>query len=452
MTSRVLLPTRYWQGWENQEDIVCPKGIALYYEARKQESNIWYSPGAIAPLLPEVYILILPAFGIISHVISTYSRKPVFGQDGPWADVYQHTQQTICKKARCAYHFSAHNVQNTRVFGSQPAWVTIFVFIDNSQITNARVETISLPKSLSVSTDTVFAGARRPRATKLQGLSMLVGISEAIRLLSFWSADCYATPPTISTTPDTLGNKPTKGPNQFNEWLAGLIDGDGCFQLSKKGYASLDITLEVRDKSCLHLVKNKFGGAVKLKQGQKWLRYRLHHKKGLLELIASVNGLIRNPNRLIQLGKICDKYGVRLIYPSPLTYSNGWLSGFMDSDGSIYLNVSSGQIFITASQKSKLLLDPLVDLYGGTIYTMTKVNAFKWTVFKKEEVLKLVEYFLACPLRSKKMVRVRLIVQIYDALHISAHKAPSFCVKTQTWNRIIKKWSQVVVQNECLDP
>ena len=28
---------------------------------------------------PEVYIMILPAFGIVSHVISTFSRKPVFG-------------------------------------------------------------------------------------------------------------------------------------------------------------------------------------------------------------------------------------------------------------------------------------------------------------------------------------------------------------------------------------
>ena len=31
---------------------------------------------------PEVYIMILPAFGIVSQVISTFSRKPVFGYLG----------------------------------------------------------------------------------------------------------------------------------------------------------------------------------------------------------------------------------------------------------------------------------------------------------------------------------------------------------------------------------
>jgi hypothetical protein len=41
------------------------------------------------------------------------------------------------------------------------------------------------------------------------------------------------------------------------------------------------------------------------------------------------------------------------------------------------MNDISGQLFITASQKNRFLLDALVELYGGQIYTMAKLGAFK---------------------------------------------------------------------------
>jgi hypothetical protein len=41
------------------------------------------------------------------------------------------------------------------------------------------------------------------------------------------------------------------------------------------------------------------------------------------------------------------------------------------------MSESSGQLFITVSQKNKFLLDGLVELYGGSIYPMVKQGAFK---------------------------------------------------------------------------
>jgi len=46
----------------------------------------------------------------------------------------------------------------------------------------------------------------------------------------------------------------------FRQWLAGLIDGDGYFLLSKNGYNSCEITMDARDKKVLYLIQHKYGG------------------------------------------------------------------------------------------------------------------------------------------------------------------------------------------------
>ena len=444
-------------------------------------------------------------------MISVFSHKPIFGQCGPLIYIFRLTQQTVSRKSNnfhCTRLAKANQVKfKSLLLNTLNNFVLFFVkilaILDNPLITNARSVSYKL------------------RITEFSSLSMQVGISEAICLLStvyllrkflfikklkifllisinflvlilfnlkinVTGCDFYFLntismaflSPTAQAEDEikknTQLNKNTEEdsefdcdsnylldlseeqpvnneggePSKFNEWLSGIIDGDGYFSMSKKGYVNLEITLQLRDRRVLYLIKQKYGGSVKLYSGDNHLRYRLHHKAGIIKLVNGVNGLIRNPVRILQLGKVCEKYGIPLIDPKPLIYYNGWFAGFFDTDGSIYLNDKSGQIFITASQKNRFILEALVELYGGTIYPMIKQEAFKWTCFKKREVLSLVnDYFKVNPCRSEKITRLSMCNRFYELRGLHAHTALPNSDLGKAWKHFLVKWNQLVDKN-----
>ena len=66
----------------------------------------------------------------------------------------------------------------------------------------------------------------------------------------------------------------------------------------------------------------------------------------------------------------------------------------IDGDSSVSINKANWQLSISVTQKTSELLTPLVDLYGGNVYIdRGSSQSFKWYIYKKENILKLIEYF-----------------------------------------------------------
>jgi hypothetical protein len=153
----------------------------------------------------------------------------------------------------------------------------------------------------------------------------------------------------------TLGSSETicVTSENFNNWLAGLIDGDGSLLINKQGYGSCEITLDEEDIQTLYFIKKFLNyGNITKRSNVKAYRIRINKIENIKNLLNRINGKLYTPERSAQFIKISKIYNITPLFPNhsyPLNFS--WLSGFIDAQG--YFSTSkAGSLTISIGQKN----------------------------------------------------------------------------------------------------
>ena len=253
--------------------------------------------------------------------------------------------------------------------------------------------------------------------------------------------------PKIVRSPTPL-NPPefTKDDIHFNKWLAGFIDGDGCFYLSthetRNGNrdAALKIPQALWNNDILVFLKEKLGGNIYKVQGST-NAYYLSKREHLITLVHKVNRHIRATSRTVQFKALCELLNITYIRPIPLMANDPYLSGFFDADGSFYVT-SNGQkvenrVNMEIASKYQEDLEVFKKAYNGAIRLLKQSNCYKWVISKKTDIL-FANKCLLGNLKSNKQIRNNLVPLFYDLRDKQAYKIDSHY--NGDWNNLIERW------------
>ena len=201
------------------------------------------------------------------------------------------------------------------------------------------------------------------------------------------------------------------------------------------------------------------------------MRLRISSKDSMQKLIALVNGNIRYPTRIEQFKKICFHFNIPYIEPETLDFTNAYLSGLFDSDGTICFSVSKTtannsqlkgekgkitklqnsrgyhQLKLSITSKNKKFLDMIQSNYGfGKVYTQNRNRATKhpnmlyhWVCQKTEDIDSFVRYFDSYPPQSVKKKRVFLIPKYLKLKKLQAHLSQEEVLQ-KSWFIFCHKW------------
>jgi len=226
-------------------------------------------------------------------------------------------------------------------------------------------------------------------------------------------------------------------------WLAGLIDADGRFYVSRHRYVSCEITMHENEVQTLYFIKKHLGGSVKPRKGKQAYRWRLHKREPILDLLNQVNSDLQTTRVQTQFTKACQVYEIPVVAPQPLNLKTAWFSGFFSGDGSFSINVAAGfQPSISISQKEQQVLNSIADVVGGEVYYDKSWNGWIWWVDVRS-VPVILEYFQRFSLNNPlKQARFKSIQRFLGYLERGLHRDPASQSRLHHYVRLFQKSQQ----------